>query len=133
METGSETQETASEYETERNFTEAKPLPPPVATYTVSARGKPRDAPVLAYLRKNYANVPLGEIDSLFGFVERSTLYGGRAFVERELSELDVTHLNSAGIGVRLPMSNHFVERDEYEKNRPLLEKYHRPCVRRQQ
>jgi len=128
METGSETQETASEYATEREFTEAKPLPPPVATYTVSARGKPRDAPVLAYLRKNYANLPLGEIDSLFGFVERSTLYGGRAFDGRELSEQDVTHLNSAGIGIRLPMSNHFVERSEYENNRPLLQKYHRPC-----
>ena len=128
METGSESTEVPAEYATERMFTEAEPLPPPVATYTVSARGKPRDAPVLAYLRKNYGNVRLYEIDSLFGFVERSTLYGGRAFVGRELSEQDVTQLNSAGIGIRLPMSNHFVEREEYENNRPLLQKYHRPC-----
>jgi hypothetical protein len=128
MESSAKTQEPTYAYTKASSFTMPQPLPPPVATYTVSARGKPRDAPVLAYLRKNYGNVPLYEIDSLFGFVERSTLYGGRAFVGRELSEPDVTQLNSAGIGIRLPMSNHFVEREEYENNRPLLQKYHRPC-----
>ncbi|MFV1998187.1 MAG: hypothetical protein ACC641_09275 [Acidiferrobacterales bacterium] len=128
MDTSSKTQEMALARTTARPFTKVEPLPPPVATYTVSARGKPRDAPVLAYLRKNYGNVPLNEIDSLFGFVERSNLYGGRAFTSRELSEQDVTQLNSAGIGIRLPMSNHFAEREEYENNRPLLQKYHRPC-----
>jgi hypothetical protein len=111
----------------ERLFTKAKPLPPPDATYTISARGKSPDAPVFAFLRNKYGNLPLREIDSLFGFVERSTLYGGRFFTRRELSERDVFQLNNAGIGIRLPMSNHFVERDEYEENLPLLEKYHRP------
>jgi len=110
----------------DKRFTKAEPLPPPVATYTVSARSKLRDMPVLTYLRKNYGNVPLNQIDSLFGFVERSSLYGGRAFEQPELSEQDVTLLNNAGIGIRLPMSNHFVERGEYEDNRPLLKKYHR-------
>lgn len=128
MDTSGKIQERASAHTTQRVFTKPEPLPPPMATYTVSARGKPRDAPVLAYLRKNYGNMPLNEIDSLFGFVERSTLYGGRAFQARELSEADVTQLNSASIGIRLPMSNHFVEREEYEKNRPLLQKYHRQC-----
>jgi len=128
MDTSGNKQAAAITIKTAKSFTMPEPLPPPVATYTVSARCKPRDVPVLAYLRKNYGNVPLHEIDSLFGFVERSTLYGGRAFNGRELSDLDVSQLNSAGIGIRLPMSNHFVEREEYEKNRPLLKKYHRPC-----
>ena len=108
-----------------RVFTEAKPLPAPSAIYTVSARGKPPRVPVFAFLRRHYGNVPLREIESLFGFVERSTLYGGRAFKQRELSNRDVGQLNNAGIGVRLPLSNHHVEREEYEENQALLDKYH--------
>ena len=109
-----------------RIFSRAEPLPKPAATYTVSARGKRPQIPVFAYLRNNYGNVPLREIDSLFGFVERSTLYGGRAFVRRELSDRDVYQLNNAGIGIRLPMSNHYVEREEYLENKSLLKKFHK-------
>ncbi len=105
---------------------EVEPLPPPKATFTISARGKKSDMPILAFLRKEYGTVPLREIDSLFGFVERSTLYGGRVFIQRELSDRDIFQLNSAGIGIRLPLSNHHVERAEYEANLPLLDKYHR-------
>ncbi len=127
METDHEAKPQASAGVAERVFTKAEPLQPPAATYTISARGKSPDERVFTYLRKNYGNVPLYEIDSLFGFVERSTLYGGRGFEQRELSERDVFQLNDAGIGIRLPMSNHYVERDEYERNLPLLQKYHRP------
>ena len=111
----------------DRVFTKAEPLEPPVATYTVSARSKMPDVPVFAFIRNQYGSLPLREIDSLFGFVERSTLYGGRNFQNRELSDRDVIQLNNAGIGIRLPMSNHFVERSEYELNHGLLQKYHRP------
>ena len=111
----------------DRIFTKAEPLAPPAATYTVSARNKAPNVPVFAFLRENYGNVPLREIDSLFGFVEKSTLYGGRGFLRRELSDRDVQQLNSAGIGIRLPMSNHYVELDEYKLNKWLLDKYHRP------
>ena len=111
----------------ERALTKAKPLPPPEATYTVSARLKQPNEPIFAFLRRSYGNVPLREIDSVFGFAERSTLYGGREFVEPELSERDIFQLINAGIGLRLPMTNHFVERDEYEQNQDLLQKYHHP------
>ncbi|MFQ5549585.1 MAG: hypothetical protein ACE5FV_14955, partial [Woeseia sp.] len=128
MDAGGDTPPRASDIPEERVFTQAEPLPPPVATYTISARSKSPDVPVFAFLRNHYGNVPLREIDSLFGFVERSTLYGGRAFARRELSDRDVYQLNNAGIGIRLPMSNHFASRAEYEGNLALLEKYHRSC-----
>lgn len=126
MSTGIETASAKAAPSVERVFTQAKPLPLPAATYTISARKKMVDAPVFRYLRYHYGNVPLREIDSLFGFVEQSELYGGRPFRGRELSDADVADLNKAGIGIRLPMSNHYVERDEYERNLPLFEKYHR-------
>jgi len=110
-----------------RVFTPTEELPEPELTYTISARNKPPDVPIMAYLRKNYGNIPLREIDSVFGFVERSTLYGGRAFTRRELSQRDVTQLNNSGIGIRIPMSNHFVDREEYEHNKGLLARYQRP------
>jgi len=110
----------------ERIFTPTEELPEPAVTYTVSARNKPPDKPIMAYLRENYGNIPLYEIDSVFGFVERSPLYGGRAFIGRELSHRDVMQLNSAGIGLRIPMSNHFVSAEEYQKSMRLLSRYHR-------
>lgn len=125
--TGNEVRPKLVEIETDRIFTKAEPVPPPVATYTVSARNKPPDVPVFAYLRNNYGNLALNEIDSLFGFVEKSTLYGGRGFTNRELSDRDVTQLNNAGIGIRIPMSNHNVNRKEYRLNLWLLRKYHTP------
>jgi hypothetical protein len=109
----------------DRIFTKAEPVPPPIATYTVSARNKPRDLPVFQYLRENYGNLRMNEVDSLFGFVEKSTLYGGRGFTQREFSDKDVTQLTSAGIGIRIPMSNHKVDRKEYRLNLWLLRKYH--------
>lgn len=102
-----------------------EPLPQIDATYTISARAKPPEAPVFGYLRTHYGHIPLREIDSLFGFVEPSELYGGRPFRSRELSDQDVANLNGAGIGIRLPLTNHHVERREYENNRALLHKYH--------
>jgi len=120
--------QSARQQVTDRVFTKSTTLPPPLATYTISARGKPPAAPVFAYLRNNYGNIPLREIESLFGFVERSPMYGGRVFKGRDLSERDVFQLVNAGIGIRIPMSNHLIDRDEYERDQPLLQKYHRDC-----
>jgi hypothetical protein len=127
MESDNAAQAQVSAGPTDRMFTKAMPLPPPEVSYTISARGKSPEAPVFAFLRNKYGNFPLREIDSLFGFVEKSTLYGGLFFTRRGLSDRDVRQLNNVGIGIRLPMSNHYVERDEYEENQSLLEKYHRP------
>ncbi len=126
MNTGPEMSSARAARRIERIFTQAKPLPLPEASYTISARKKMADAPVFRFLRYQYGNVPLREIDSVFGFVEWSELYGGRPFRGRELSDADVADLNKAGIGIRLPMSNHYIERQEYERNLSFFEKYHR-------
>lgn len=107
-------------------YREAEIQQGPDYTFTVSARSKIPKVPVFRFLRRRFGHIPLGRIESLFGFVKHSTLYGGRTFVQRELSERDVSQLNNAGIGVRLPVSNHFVTREEYENNLEFLEKYHR-------
>ena len=107
-------------------FTESNTGYEAICSYTISARGKNANKPIFSFLRKNFGFVTLAEIESIFGFVESSTLYGGRPFLQKELSERDVRQLNNAGIGVRLPMSNHYVTREEYDTNCELLQKYHR-------
>jgi hypothetical protein len=95
--------------------------------YTISARGKHAAVPIQKFIRSNYPEIPLTQIDSFFGFTESSTLYGGRIFATTELSRYDVNSLYKMGINVRLPLTNHYVTRQEYEENLPFLEKYHRP------
>lgn len=94
--------------------------------YTISARSKPKETTILAYLSRNFPQIPRQEIDSVFGFVECSTLYGGRIFVRPELTPLDVDQMYAADIGVRLPLTNHYVSETEYANSAPMLEKYHR-------
>lgn len=107
-------------------YTQADTGYEPSCSYTISARRKKPNAPIFSFLRRNFGFVPLAEIESIFGFVEQSSLYGGRPFVMPELSERDVRQLNNAGIGLRMPMSNHYVTRKEYDAGYNLLQKYHR-------
>ncbi len=94
--------------------------------YTLSVRSKEPMLPALVFLGRNYGDIPIDAVDSVFGFVEKSTLYGGREFLQPEIVDRDVKQLNAVGIGIRLPLSNHYVSREEFEDNRALLEKYHR-------
>lgn len=94
--------------------------------FTISGRSKTNDEPVLHYLARAFPGIPLQFIDSVFGFVEHSTLYGGRIFEGAELVDSDVEALYGAGIGVRIPFTNHFAEPHEYEASAPVIEKYHR-------
>lgn len=95
--------------------------------FTISGRGKPNDQPVLTYLAKKFPHIPVANIDSVFGFVEKSTLYGGRPFWEPELTEADVASLYDVGIGVRIPFTNHYAAPEEFQETLPIFEKYHRP------
>ncbi|MFO7828711.1 MAG: hypothetical protein R6V23_08840 [Bacteroidales bacterium] len=94
--------------------------------YTISARGKKQNLPVKKYLETNFPNFLLNKIDSIFGFVEQSTLYSGRPFLHPQLSGKDIEFLYDNNIGVRIPFTNHFFNDDEYKKNQKILEKYHK-------
>lgn len=95
--------------------------------FTVSARSKPSAVPIQKYVKHNYAGVPAEQIESFFGFVEASPLYGGRIFSTPELSAYDIRSMYKMGINLRLPLTNHTVSKEEYEQNQWLLEKHHRP------
>lgn len=95
--------------------------------FTLSARGKPMDLPVMAFLRASYPRMPLAQVDSLFGFVERCSLYGGRFFRAPQMSDADVQAMYAHHIGVRLPLTNHIVDEDEYASYSGMFEKYHLP------
>jgi hypothetical protein len=98
----------------------------PDMTFTISARGKREKTPVMDFLKTHFSSIPLEQVDSVFGFLEASTLYSGRPFLSRQLSEEDVVALEKNSIGVRIPCTNHEVSRGEYEQHRPFFEKYHR-------
>lgn len=93
--------------------------------FTVSARGKPSNTPIKSFLDYSYT-FPLEQIESIFGFVEKCTLYGGRVFKGPQLIDKDVDWMYDKGIGLRLPLTNHYAEREEYESCAGFLEKYHR-------
>lgn len=82
---------------------------------------------ILPFLKEYFEGIALDEIDSVFGFVDRCTLYGGRAYRGPELTPLDLHQLYGAGIGLRLPMTNHFVTPQEYDRAKWVLEKHHLP------
>jgi collagenase-like PrtC family protease len=95
-------------------------------SFTISARGKANNVPIMAFLDRHFTDLPRNEIDSIFGFVERSPLYGGRIFTAPELTAADVRAMYENRIGVRLPLTNHHVDPAEYEDQAPLLDVFHR-------
>lgn len=86
----------------------------------VSIRGKSPTTLLSSFLKEN------PNIESVFGFVEFTPLYGGRVFVKPEISEEDVKWLYESGIGLNLPLTNMYPTDKMYESSRALLEKYHR-------
>ncbi|OUS28797.1 hypothetical protein A9Q98_07165 [Thalassotalea sp. 42_200_T64] len=101
--------------------------PNDLSTYTVSVRGKGKAEPIQQFLTRNFSSLALTQIESVFGFVERTSLYGGRIFERPQLSTADVLWLNKKGIGLRIPLTNHFADKAEYIKTTLMLKKYHNP------
>ncbi|MBP7608004.1 MAG: hypothetical protein KA760_00815 [Steroidobacteraceae bacterium] len=96
--------------------------------YTISARGKAAAIPIQMFMRRNFSDIPVAQIDSFFGFTtDKSTLYGGRIYGGTELSAYDLKSMYEMGIGLRLPLTNHHATPEEYTANLPLFKKHHRP------
>ncbi len=95
-------------------------------SYSITARGKGEHIPISLYLKVFFPEISLDQVESIFGFVEPCTMYGGRTFHNIQVSERDLKWINDHGKGIRIPMTNHFINRKEYESYRWLLEKYHK-------
>jgi hypothetical protein len=100
--------------------------------FTISARDKQAGQPIQQFLKQNFSEIPLEQIDSFFGFTTYTPLYGGRvwnsaALNGAELSAYDLRSMYKMSINLRLPLTNHQASREEYEDNIPFLEKYYRP------
>jgi hypothetical protein len=93
-------------------------------TYAISARGKNEKEPIQDFLC--YFGIPIGNVDSIFGFTEPCILYGGRPFHAPELSENDIDWMYDNNIGFRIPLQNTIASLDHYELCKPFLEKYHK-------
>lgn len=96
--------------------------------FTISGREKffnPEES-IASYIRRVYRQVKLDQVESIFAFTERSTLYGGRPFHQPNILDKDIAEMYELGIGYRIPLTNHYVTREEYECNHCFLEKYHR-------
>lgn len=80
------------------------------------------------FMKRFFSDIPVAQIDSFFGFTtDKTTLYGGRIYVQTEISAYDLRSMYGMGINLRLPLTNHHVSPEEYEANLPLFEKHERP------
>jgi hypothetical protein len=100
--------------------------------FTVSARDKQAREPIQRFIKEHFSDIPIEQIESLFGFTTYTPLYGGRIWdgvsvSGAELSEYDIRSMYKMGIALRLPLTNHHASREEYEADIPFLEKYYRP------
>jgi hypothetical protein len=95
--------------------------------FTLSARSKPAAVPIQLLIKQHYSHIPLSQVESFFGFTERSSLYGGRFFNATELSEYDLRSMYKMNINLRIPLTNHYASAQEYEENLPFLAKHYRP------
>ena len=89
-------------------------------SFSISARSK--EINIVDYL----SNFEYKNIDSVFGFTQDTTMYGGRQYNGEELSEQDLEWMYSNNIGYRIPLTNIYADEKDYEASRSFLEKHHR-------
>lgn len=100
----------------------------PEFRYTVSGRLLTENITVRAYLQAFYAYIDVAQVESLFAFVDtRVPLYGGRVYLESQaLRAAHLAEMETLGLRLSLPMTNHYFDRAAYEATRPVLAAHHR-------
>ena len=86
--------------------------------YIISARCKP-DIPMSSFVINK-------SIESIFGCVEFTPMYGGRHYLGPEISSDDVEWMYDNGIGLNLPLTNMYTTEEEYNSSYNFLNKYHK-------
>jgi hypothetical protein len=94
--------------------------------FSVSARSKKSDEPLLYFLSTRYPEIPIDSINSVYGFAEPCTMYGGRLYLHRELSDNDIQWLYDNNKNLKIPLSNASIYYPEYKKQKNFLKKYHK-------
>lgn len=100
----------------------------PEFRYTVSGRLLTPNVTVRAYLKAYFPYIEATQVESVFAFVDtRVPLYGGRIYrPEQALRAGHVAELAELGLGLSLPMTNHYFDRQAYEASLPVLAAHHR-------
>jgi len=94
--------------------------------YTISARGKQYKASMENFIVRNYQDIALSNIDSVFGFLDYNPFYGGRSFNGAQISMPDVYWMYDNSINLRLPLSNHNFTIEKYNDSKSFLAMFHR-------
>tara|TARA_Y100000310_G_C20684169_1_gene817925 strand:+ start:2741 stop:3550 length:810 start_codon:yes stop_codon:yes gene_type:complete len=96
---------------------------------SISLRGKASELPVIPYIKELYDFLEWNEIESVFGFTDQyCPLYGGRQYKpELSLSFENLQELKDYNIGLRIPLTNHYVTEESYAQSRSFLDTHHYP------
>lgn len=93
--------------------------------FHISARQK-YDVPIDKFITKEFFNLNVESIKTVFGFVEFTPMYGGRPYIKPEILTSDIEWMYANNIGLNLPLSNMHTTSSEYEASKSFLDKYHR-------
>ena len=91
-------------------------------SYTASLRARKLEQTLEDYLSSTYAPF-LSGIESVFGFSEPCSLYGGRLY-QRQISDKEISKLRQKGIYYRIPLTTHYFDERTYESAKPFLQKH---------
>ena len=88
---------------------------------TASLRFRSSSEAITDYLSRVYPNIV---INTVFGFSEQCTLYGGRLY-KQEITDTEIAILREQGIYFRIPLTSFYVNDETYNSAQEFLIKHH--------